>query len=43
MTSSKKEEFSRRFVDLLVKECVSEKARHYFVRHLEPWGSAFRQ
>lgn len=43
MTSDKKEEFSRRFQDLLVREGVPEKARPYYARHLERWGVAFRQ
>jgi len=43
MTSRKKEDFSRRFIDLLERERVPAKARQYYVRHLERWGSAFRQ
>lgn len=43
MTSRKREEFSRRFDELLKVERVSEKARPYFVRHLERWGVAFRK
>jgi len=43
MTRSKKEEFSRRFWSLLVEEGVSEKARPYYMRHLERWGVAVRQ
>ncbi len=43
MTSHKKDEFSRDFQDLLVRERVPEKARPYYLRHLERWGAAFRQ
>jgi hypothetical protein len=43
MTSSKKENFSRDFIKLLGKERISEKARPYYLRHLERWGVAFRQ
>jgi hypothetical protein len=43
MTSSKKEDFSRGFVELLGKEGISEMARPYYLRHLERWGVAFRQ
>ncbi len=42
MTSHKKDEFSRGFQDLLVRERVPEKARPYYLRHLERWGAAFR-
>ncbi len=43
MTSHKKDEFSRDFQDLLVRERVPERARPYYLRHLERWGAAFRQ
>lgn len=43
MASDKKEAFLGIFRDLLEKERVAEKARAYYVRHLERWGGAFRQ
>ena len=43
MTSRKKDEFSRCFKDLLIKERVPERAQPYYLRHLERWGVAFRQ
>ena len=43
MTSNKKEEFSRQFMGLLVREGVSERARPYYMRHLERWGAAMRR
>ena len=43
MTSGKKEDFLRRFRELLVQRGVSEKARPYYERHLERWGAALRK
>lgn len=43
MTSSKKADFLRNFNDLLNREGIPEKARLYYVRHLERWGVAVRQ
>jgi hypothetical protein len=42
MTSDKKEDFIRRFRDLLDGERIPEKARPYYIRHLERWGTAVR-
>lgn len=43
MTSHKRDAFLRGFHELLAKERVPEKARPYYLRHLERWGVAFRQ
>jgi hypothetical protein len=42
MTSDKKEDFIRGFQDLLDRERIPEKARPYYNRHLERWGTAVR-
>jgi integron integrase len=42
MTSDKKEDFIRRFGDLLGRERIPEMARPYYIRHLERWGTAVR-
>ncbi len=42
MASDKKADFNRRFGDLLNSERIPEKARPYYIRHLERWGSAVR-
>ena len=43
MTRSKREDFRRRFEDLMEKVGVAPKARPYYHRHLERWGQALRR
>lgn len=42
MTRNKKDAFLRDFEDLLVQERIAERARPYYLKHLERWGAALR-